>query len=47
MISDFQSPLDMIVDTEENDFHLHANLFSFIRKLFSLFCIVSFILLTP
>jgi len=34
--------LDLIADTNQNDFHPHANLLSFIRKLSSLPLTVSF-----
>jgi len=39
---DSRTTLDLIADTNHNDFHLHANLFSLIRKLSSLPWVVSF-----
>jgi ribonuclease HI len=42
MESDSRTALDLIVDTNQNDFHPYANLLSLIRKLYSLPWVVSF-----
>jgi len=42
MESDSRTTLDLIADTDQSDFHPHANLLSLIRKLYSLPWSVSF-----